>query len=82
MFFFHTLATFPTSFHIKTVCSCTYLLNLIPSASFLTQSDWLEKKANQSLCVRKEALGTRLMPTDIMVRAMCKCLQKRLALLK
>ena len=91
MFFFHTLATAsPTSYHIKTVCSCwvlkpsinACLLNLVPSASFLTQSDWLEKKADQLLCICKEALGTRLMPTKTMVRAMCKCVQKPLALLQ
>ena len=77
MFFFHALATvFTTSCHGKNVC-CRWVwkfsndacpLNLIRSASFLTQSDWLEKKANQSLCIRKETLGTRLMPTKIMVR--------------
>ena len=49
--------------------------------SFLTQSNWLGKKANQSLCIRKDALGTRLMPTKTMVRAMCKCVRKHLALL-
>ena len=77
MFFFHTLATcFPTSYHIKTVCSCwvwkpsnnACLLNLVPSASFLTQSNWLEKKADQSFCFRKEALGTRLILIKTMVR--------------
>ena len=77
MFFFHTLATvFPTSCHMKTVCSCwvwklsndACSLNLVPSVSFLTQRDWLEKKADQSIFVRKEALGTRLMPTKPMVR--------------
>ena len=96
MFFFHTLecsffhTAFPTSYHIKISCSCWVwkpsnnecLLNLVPSASFLTQSNWLEKKVDQSLYVRKEALGTRLMPTKTMVRAICKCVQKRLALLK
>ena len=55
MFLFHILASaFPTSYHIKTVCSCwvwklsydTCLLNVVLSASFLLQSDWLEKKAN------------------------------------
>ena len=54
MFFFHTLATaFPTNYLIKTACSCwvwkasnnACLLNLLPSASFVMQSDWLEKKA-------------------------------------
>ena len=58
------------------------LLKLVPSASFLTQSDWLEKKADQLLCICKETLGTRLMPRKTMVRAMCKCVQKRLALLQ
>ena len=64
MFFFRTLAAaFPTSYRNQTVCSdwvwklnnnaCP--LNLIPSTSFLTQSDLLEKKADQLLCVRKEA---------------------------
>ena len=77
MFFFRIVATaFPTSYRMKTVCSCwvwklsndACLLNVVPSASFLTQSDWLEKKADQSLCVRKEAMGTRWMPTKTMVR--------------
>ena len=77
MFFYHALATaFTTSCHTKTVCCCWVWklsndacpLNLIPSASFLTQSDWLEKKNNQSFCIRKETLGTRLMPTKTMVR--------------
>ena len=75
MFFFCTLATaFPTSYHMKTVCSCwiwklsNLIINLVPSASFLTQNDWLEKKANQSLCDRKEALRMRLMSTKTMVR--------------
>ena len=57
MFFFHTLTTvFSNSYLIKTLCSCwvwklsndACLLNLIPTAPFLMQSDWLEKKANQS----------------------------------
>ena len=77
MFFFLTLATaFPTSYQMKTVCSCWVWklsndacpLNLLPSASFLRQNDWLQKKVDQSLCVRKEALGTRLIPTKAMVR--------------
>ena len=77
MFFFCTLANAsPTSYHIKTVCFCwvlkpsnnVCLLNLVPSASFLTQSNWLDKKADQSLCIRKEALGTRLIPTKTMLR--------------
>ena len=34
-------------------------INLVPRASFLTHSDWLAFASNQSLCVRKEALGTR-----------------------
>ena len=63
-------------YRIKTVCSCWVWklsndacpLNLVPSASFLTQCDWLEKKTAQSLCVRKEALGARMMPTKTMVR--------------
>ena len=55
MFLFHILASaFPTSYHMKTVCSCwvwklsydTCPLNVVLSASFLLQSDWLEKKAN------------------------------------
>ena len=63
MFFFTTLATaFPTSYHINAVCSCwvwkfsndSCPLNLVPSVSFLTQGDWLEKKADQLLCIRKE----------------------------
>ena len=77
MFFFRTLATgFPTSYRMKAVCSCwvwklsndACLLNLVPIAFFLTQSDWLEKKADQSLYVRKEALTTRFMPIKTMVR--------------
>ena len=35
-------------------------INLVPRASFLTQYDWSAFFSNQSLCVRKEALGTRL----------------------
>ena len=35
-------------------------INLVPRASFLTQSDWSAFFSNQSLCVRKEALGMRL----------------------
>ena len=42
-------------------------------ASFLTQSDWLEKKADQSLCIRKEALGTRLIPTKTRLSYQQKC---------
>ena len=77
MFFFRILANaFPTFYHIKTVCSCgglkpsnkTCLISLVLSAFFLTQSDWLEKKADQSLCITKEALGTRLIPTKTMVK--------------
>ena len=77
MFFFHTLANaFPTSYHTKTVCSCQVLkhsnnacqLNLLPCVSSLTQSDWLEKKLVQSLCITKEAQGTRLIRTKTMVR--------------
>ena len=76
MFFFHTLATvFPTPYHIKTVCSCSVLkpsnnaclLNLVPSASLLTQSNWLEKKADQLPCIRKEVLGTSLIVTKTTV---------------
>ena len=61
MFFFCTLAdAFTTSYHIKIVCSCWVLKssnnaclhNPVASASFLTQK--LEKKADQSLCIRKE----------------------------
>ena len=67
---------FPTSYHMKTVCSCWVWklsndacpLNLVPSAFFLTQNDWLEKKADQWLCVRKDTLGTRMLPTETMVR--------------
>ena len=33
-------------------------INLVPKASFLTQRDW-SAFCNQSLCIRKEALGTR-----------------------
>ena len=35
-------------------------INLVPMASFLTQSDWSAFFSNQSLCVRKEAMDTRL----------------------
>ena len=67
---------FPYFYRMKTVCSCWVWklskdacpINLVSSASFLTQSDWLKKKASQSLCVRKTALGTKLMPTKTMVR--------------
>ena len=95
--FFCTLATaFPTSYHMKTVFSCwgwklsndACPLNLAPNSSFLMQSKWLEKKANQSICIRKEALGTRLIPTktiwyfDTSLLAMSKCIQKNSKLLK
>ena len=71
--FFLTLAT---AFPMKTVCSCWIWklsndacpLNLIHSASFLTQSNWLEKKSYQLHLVRIEALGTKLIPTKTMVR--------------
>ena len=77
MFFFYTPASaFPTSYHMKTVCSCwvlkpsnnACLLNLVHRASFLTQSDWLEEKVGQLLCIRKEALEATLIPTKNMVR--------------
>ena len=76
MFFFCDLATaFPTSYCMETVCTCWVWTQQwcmptqpCPSASFLMQSNWLEKKANQLLCIRKEALGTRLMFTKAMVR--------------
>ena len=45
-----------------------YPLNFVPGASFLMQSDWLKKKADQSLHSRKEALETRLMLTKNMVK--------------
>ena len=35
-------------------------INLIPRNSFLMQIDWSTFLSNQSLCIRKEALGTRL----------------------
>ena len=35
-------------------------INLVLSASFLMQSNWSAFFFNQLLCVRKEALGTRL----------------------
>ena len=35
-------------------------INFIPRASFLMQSDWSAFLSNQSLCIRKEVLGTRL----------------------
>ena len=77
IFFFLTQATaFPTLYCTITVCSCwvwklsndVFPLNIVPIASFLMWSDWLGMKAYQSLCVRKEALGTRLMPTETMLR--------------
>ena len=77
MFFFRTLANaFPTSYHMKTVCSGWVLkpsnkeclLNFVPSTSFLTQSHWLEKKDDESLCIRKEVLETSLIPKKTMVR--------------
>ena len=65
--FFCTLATaFSTSHCMKTVCSSTYQW-CMPTQPW-TQSDWLEKKADQLLCLREEALGTRLMTTKTMVR--------------
>ena len=78
MFFFHTVATvFPTSSHMKTVCSCrvwklrcmsTEPCSPVLTASFGMQNNWLEKKADQSLCVRKEALGLMLMSIMPMIR--------------
>ena len=35
-------------------------INLVPRAFFLMQSNWLASFSNQSLCVKKEALETRL----------------------
>ena len=68
MFFFRTLATaFPTS-NVWKLSKNACSLNLVPSASFLTQSNWLKKKADQLLCIKKEALRTRLMPTTTMAR--------------
>ena len=77
MFFFCTLATaFSTSYSMKNDFSCWVWklsndacpLNFVPSASFLTQSNWLENNADRSLCITKEALGTRLMPPKTMIR--------------
>ena len=78
MFFFHTLATvFPTSCHMKTVCSCwvwklrcmpTEPCSPVPTASFQMLNNWLEKIADQSLWVRKEALGLMLMSIMTMIR--------------
>ena len=77
MLFFRTLATaFLTSYRMKTICSCwvwklssdACQLNLVSSASFLTQSDWFEKKVDQLLCIRKVVLGIRLMPTKTMIK--------------
>ena len=75
MFFFHTLATaFPTPCHIcscwvwKLKCMPTESCSPVPSASFRMQNNWLEKKADQSLRVRKEALGLMLMSTMTMIR--------------
>ena len=63
MLFFRTVANaFPTSYHIKSVCSCwvlkpsnnTCLLNLVPSASFLIESDsWRRKLINCSALEKK-----------------------------
>ena len=66
MFFFHTLATvFPTSCQMKTVCSCRVsklrCMSTEPCSPVPTQSD-------QSLCVRKEALGLMLMSIMPMIR--------------
>ena len=91
LFFFCTLATaFPTSYHIKTICSFwvwklsndAFTLNLVPSASFLMQSYWLEKKTDQLLFIRKEAFrgwGWCLLRPwcDATLLAMYKCFQKR-----
>ena len=49
--------------------------------SFPNAERLVGEEPNQLLCVRKEALGTSLMPTKTVVRAMCKCIQKPLALL-
>ena len=58
MLFLRIVVTvFPTSYRMKSVCSCwvwklsndACLPNLIPSASFLKQSDSLEEKADQLL---------------------------------
>ena len=56
MLFFHTLATaFPIFCYMKTVCSSgvwklrcmpTELCSPVPSASFRTQNNWLETKAD------------------------------------
>ena len=35
-------------------------INFVPGAIYLTQSDWLAFFSNQTLCVRKEELATRL----------------------
>ena len=71
------------TYHMKTVCSCWVWklsnvacpLNLILRASFLMHSDWLEKKANQLLCIRKAERShgkMRVMPTKkTMVRCYC-----------
>ena len=64
MLFFCIATAFPTSSRMKTVCFCWVWklsndacpCNLFPSASFLTQSNWLKKKANQSpisLCLER-----------------------------
>ena len=60
--------------------ACT--LNLVPSASFLMQSYWLEKKTDQLLFIRKEAFrgwGWCLLRPwcDATLLAMYKCFQKR-----
>ena len=68
MFFFCTRATISPSCWVWKLSNVACPLNLGHSASFLMRSDWLEKKVDQWLCIRKEALGTRLMPTNTMVR--------------
>ena len=67
MFFFCDLATALSTCWVWTQQWCMPT-QPCPSASFLMQSNWLEKKADQLLCIRKEALGTRLMFTKAMVR--------------
>ena len=72
VFFFRTLATaFATSYCMKTVCSC-WVWKLVPSASFIMQSDWQEKKVDQLLCVRKVALGMRFMPLKLVSAIFCQ----------
>ena len=56
--------------YLKVFLSFFQNFPVLPSSQclFSNQSEWLEKRADQSLCVKKEALRTTLIPTKTMVR--------------